>query len=319
MADNGSGSDDGHVADISRRRTEDVDHLDRDGMLVPIATSPPANGPGGGQSAVRLRGDELDLYADFHADLLHTVRANVRAAPDVIEDACSFAWVEFLRLQPDRDRNWQGWLFRTAQREAWRLNASDWREREYVDCNGKVQEAPDPADHHEQRLEFHAALEELRKLPPRLQQVVLVNSQVHKQADVAEILGVSRPRVAQLLVEAALKVAALNEERHAAERPVAVPRAARLRELEQDPPSWLAAAIGTLPERSKSSASVVLAWRRAALAIDDCRRVACHHDPYVSIGPRPIEPAAKRAWLRAERAISDVAQERERRSRGRSR
>jgi predicted DNA-binding protein (UPF0251 family) len=143
-------------------------------------------------------------------------------------------------VQPDRDRNWRGWLFRTAQREAWRLNALDRRERECVDFSGKVQEAPDPADHHEQRLEFQAALEELRKLPPRLQQVVLVNSQVYKQADVAEIHGVSRPRVAQLLVEAALKVAALNEERRAAERPVAVPRAARLRELEQDPPPWLA-------------------------------------------------------------------------------
>jgi hypothetical protein len=37
--------------------------------------------------------------------------------------------------------------------------------------------------------------------------------------DVAERMGVSRPRVAQMLVEAAIKVAELNEIRHDYERP----------------------------------------------------------------------------------------------------
>jgi fructose-1,6-bisphosphatase/sedoheptulose 1,7-bisphosphatase-like protein len=37
--------------------------------------------------------------------------------------------------------------------------------------------------------------QEVRKLPPRLQEVVMMRSQVWKQADVAEIMGLSRPRV----------------------------------------------------------------------------------------------------------------------------
>ena len=45
------------------------------------------------------------------------------STPQLIEDACSFAWAKFLQCQPDRNENWKGWLFRTAQREAWRLSA----------------------------------------------------------------------------------------------------------------------------------------------------------------------------------------------------
>ena len=87
-----------------------------------------------------------------------------------------------------------------------------------------------------ERVEFQAALQELKKLPPLLQEVVVVRSQVSKQADVAEAMGLSRQRVAELLVNAALRVSQLNEERHDDERPVASPRAARLRELEDEPP-----------------------------------------------------------------------------------
>src|ERR1700754_2589559 len=62
-------------------------------------------------------------------------------------------------------------------------------------------------------VDFEAALEELQKLPIRVQQVVLANSQVWRRQDVADILGISRQRVAQVLVEAAIEVAALNERR----------------------------------------------------------------------------------------------------------
>jgi hypothetical protein len=157
-------------------------------------------------------------------------------------------------------------------------------------------------------------LQELRRLPPQLQQVVLIRSQVWKQDDVADVMGISQQRVAALLVDAALKVAELNEERHEQERPVASPRAARLRELEDAPPPWLTSAIGTRPGRSKSSSGVVLAWRRAVLAIDDYRRVCGHHSAADAIGPTPIEPDARRFHQHAERAIAEVAAERDRRS-----
>jgi DNA-directed RNA polymerase specialized sigma24 family protein len=232
-----------------------------------------------------------------------------------VEDACAHAWVEFLKHQPDRERgSWRGWLYRTAQHEAWRLNALEYKERSVADSGGEPLEPPDPRDRYEERLEFQAALQELRKLPPQMQQVVLIRSQVWKQDDVAGVVGISRQRVATLLVDAALKVAELNEERHEKERPVASPRAARLRELEDAPPVWLTNAIGTRPGRSKSSSGVVLAWRRAVLVIDDYRRVCGHHSATDPIGPTPIEPAARRLHQHAERAIAEVAAERDRRS-----
>jgi hypothetical protein len=132
-------------------------------------------------------------------------------------------------------------LFRTAQREAWKLNARRMRGLGIVTDDelavGTVTEPADPHDRNEERLEFQAALQEMRKLPRHLQKVVLIRSQVSTQEQVAEIIGVSRARVAQMLVEASLHVAELNERSLVADRPVASPRAARLRELEDDPPA----------------------------------------------------------------------------------
>jgi hypothetical protein len=125
----------------------------------------------------------------------------------------------------------------------------------------------------------------LRKLSPQMQQVVLIRSQVWKQDDIADVMEISRQRVATLPVDAALKVAGLNEERHDRERPVASPRAARLRELEEAPPVWLTNAIGTLE---------VLEWGGAGVA---ARRT----------GDRPL-PA------RVLPSLADVASERDRRS-----
>jgi hypothetical protein len=114
-----------------------------------------------------------------------------------------------------------------------------------------------------------AALQELRTLPKNLRVVVLVNSQSSKHRDVAEVMGISRSRVAQLLQQVTVRMQERAEIRTELERPVANPRAARLREFETDPPAWLVEAIGRVPTFNKSSSKAVLAWRRAALAIDD--------------------------------------------------
>src|SRR3954468_17695868 len=68
------------------------------------------------------RGDEAELFEAFSHELIRSVAgAVIKTTPQVIEDACAFAWAQFMERQPDRDQNWKGWLFRTAQREAWRL------------------------------------------------------------------------------------------------------------------------------------------------------------------------------------------------------
>jgi DNA-directed RNA polymerase specialized sigma24 family protein len=73
---------------------------------------------------VRLRGDETDLFARHHARLRYHVATYTRAA----DEACSFAWVQFLRHQPDRD-SVAGWLWRVAVRETHRLQAVERRQQ----------------------------------------------------------------------------------------------------------------------------------------------------------------------------------------------
>ena len=224
--------------------------------------------------------------------------------------------MQFLREQPDRDENWQGWLYRVAQREAWRLNALDWQERDLRGMDGELVAQPDPRDRYDERIRFDAALKELKRLPPALQRVVLIRSQVWKQEEVAEVLGVRPDQVDRLLRAAAVQLAEVNENRHDRERPVASPRAARLARARGRPARVADERDRQVPARSKSSAGVVLAWRRAALAIDDYRTISCHDSPTEAIGLAPSEPAARRAYVRAQRAIAEVMSERERRHRG---
>ncbi len=47
-------------------------------------------------AVVALRGDEADLRHRHHRQLLGIVARDVRARPQLIEDACAFAWLEFV-------------------------------------------------------------------------------------------------------------------------------------------------------------------------------------------------------------------------------
>jgi DNA-binding transcriptional regulator YdaS (Cro superfamily) len=89
--------------------------------------------------------------------------------------------------------------------------------------------------------------------------VVLIRSQVSQQKDVAAVLGVSPQRVAQMLQKVGGQLQELAERRLEPERPVASPRAARLRELQDNPPEWLVNTISRVPARHKSSSGVTLA------------------------------------------------------------
>jgi hypothetical protein len=46
-------------------------------------------------TAIRLRGDELDRYIEFHEELYRTIRHLVFSTPETAADACSFAWLQF--------------------------------------------------------------------------------------------------------------------------------------------------------------------------------------------------------------------------------
>src|SRR5262249_50384182 len=68
----------------------------------------------------QLLGDEAELFRDYNDHLMRQIDRHVTtSSPHTVEDACSFAWAQFLRYQPNRSDNWRGWLFQTAIREAW--------------------------------------------------------------------------------------------------------------------------------------------------------------------------------------------------------
>jgi RNA polymerase sigma factor (sigma-70 family) len=255
---------------------------------------------------VRFRGDELDLYAEFHFELVRKVQGRVNTPRENIDDACAFAWLQFFARQPDRDGSWKGWLYRVATREAFRLDKLERGEADLVDDRGQDIDVEDPRDRPAERDEFLSAMQELRRLPPRLQQLVLLRSQVDTQQEVADRLGLSFGRVSILLAKVARRVET-RRTRIDEPEPAMPPRAARLRELEADPPRWLTNAIGC-PRQDRSPSALVLAWRRTALLIDDYRRRSGYRCATDAIGPMPIDGDTWRAHRRAERAIQEIAE-----------
>jgi RNA polymerase sigma factor (sigma-70 family) len=73
-----------------------------------------------------LGGDEEHLFRTHHRRLLRLVARDVTARPQVIEDACAFAWLELVARQPQRT-NVVGWLRVVARHEAIRLATHDRR------------------------------------------------------------------------------------------------------------------------------------------------------------------------------------------------
>jgi DNA-directed RNA polymerase specialized sigma24 family protein len=264
---------------------------------------------------IRFLGDEPELYLEFNRQLVARVSNAVIAPREDVEDACAFAWVQFFRYQPDRDQNWHGWLFRTAQREAWRLTAI--RNRDWpLMSTAQDREQPDLdlAVRLQFRENFADAMSELKQLPKSMREVVFVASQVRKHRDVGEILNMPESRVGYLLASAAAALREAAERRTECDRPVASPRAARLRELEDAPPEWLIEVVGRPPTRDKNASASILAWRRAALAIDDYRHDHGWSSPYEGLGPRPTDDlVARRAHERAQQAVERVSAERARR------
>jgi hypothetical protein len=70
---------------------------------------------------------------------------------------------------------------------------------------------------------------------------------------------------------------------------------------------WLTDAIGR-PRPDRSPSALVLAWRRAALLIDDYRRGSGYRSTTDAIGPVPIDRRAQLAHRHVERAIQEVTE-----------
>ena len=189
------------------------------------------------------RGDEAALFREYNDELMQVISRNVRTStPDIVEDACAFAWAQFMEHRPDRERNWRGWLFRTAQRQAWILERQAGAE---LARHGFAQraaaaggEAMSVDEQEEIRDDVREALGIIAQLSPRLQRVALSRALGLRHNDIAELTGDSPTRVNQLILRANDAIHdILAARRHATHQPA--PRAQRLWELERDPPRWL--------------------------------------------------------------------------------
>jgi DNA-directed RNA polymerase specialized sigma24 family protein len=139
------------------------------------------------------QGDEAELFRVFNDELVKTVWHAVGVSSrETVEDACSFAWAQFLQHQPDRDRNWRGWLFRTAQRQAWALEAQSrelqpLREFDWEDPSLVVGAAgPDTTQINR---DVQDALSVIAGLRPRLRRIALLRGLWMKYRDIAAITG----------------------------------------------------------------------------------------------------------------------------------
>jgi DNA-directed RNA polymerase specialized sigma24 family protein len=265
-----------------------------------MATNDPRPGP---------RGDEAELFRVFNDELMQTVAGSVyQSTPQTIEDACAYAWAQFLEHQPDRDRNWQGWLFRTAQRQAWLLERQahenfPLRSFEWEDMRETVQGIA------EDRLDVHRdvqdALSIIGRLPPRLQRIALLRGLGLRHSDISEITGDSPTRVQQLITRVNDQIhEQLAERMHADDR--FSPRAERLWQLETQTPAWLTGRIGKVPRHSRRTSGTTearRAWRRAAIALDDYR-TATGPAPFDELLDAPArDPELERLRRTALRAI----------------
>lgn len=131
---------------------------------------------------VALQGDEEDLYRE-HADRLRRVVArDVRASPEVVEDACQQAWTILLRAQPDRGPTLFAWLRTVATRQAWDLAAREHRTLHLELLTGSAVDDPSPGQRWEERVagrddvglrvEAREALRSLAALPERQRRYV---------------------------------------------------------------------------------------------------------------------------------------------------
>ena len=268
-----------------------------------------------------LRGDEAELFRGFNDALMRAVsRAVGRSSPEVIEDAVAFAWAAFLEVQPDRDRNWRGWLFRTAQRQAWRLER-ELRRREPLDLceldETELDAVVAPIDEFEVRDEVLDALSLLAKLPPRLQRVALLRAVGFSCKEIGALTGDSRSRV-QVLVTRANQ--GIRERLMARSRSGEqwLPRAERVWQLEHAPPDWLVERLGRpvgVHLRIPGQSATRRAWRRAAIALDDYRHAAGPAGFDAMDRELPSDPVARGLHATAIRVVGELERVR-RRERG---
>ena len=230
------------------------------------------------------QGDEAQLFERYSERLRRATRLAINTSPDIVDDACAFAWMKLVTNQPRRETAFS-WLKEVARNEALRLDR----------LSRQISELPDEGAHRagvdvpvaaHRKPEVTQGLLEVRErlgqLPERQRELVFLKAAGWRRADIAERFGISETRVNQVLARASTKMREMDVREHA----VTSPRAERLRALEDRPPRYLVAAIGRAPRMDPKRGNEVHRrdWKRLALAIEDFREAHGITDRVVALG-----------------------------------
>jgi DNA-directed RNA polymerase specialized sigma24 family protein len=125
----------------------------------------------------------------------------VRTSPVNVEDACAFAWLQFVRHRPGHDRAFR-WLGTTAIREAIQLDRQSGRLVELDRAGGPP--VADPRQDLDRGLEVLAAVEEIdeARLRPRERRLIGLRVAGYTRHQMAAITGDSYRTVDRQLVRA---------------------------------------------------------------------------------------------------------------------
>lgn len=133
-------------------------------------------------SPIVSRGDEEALFRAHHAKLVHTVRRAAGVSDQAAEDACSFAWMQLLRYQPDRPTVF-AWLVTVAVRNAWRTGRST-RGVDSLDAIGDWEQLLGE-DVAAAALDARAALRDLAALPDRQRRYLTMHIAGYSYTEIA--------------------------------------------------------------------------------------------------------------------------------------
>ena len=251
------------------------------------------------------RGDEHALFERYGDRLRRVTSFAVNTSPEIIDDACAFAWVQLLAHQPDRETLFS-WLRTVARREAVRLDGAA-RGIAPLDEEGAAPQLVARRGTTEEAEGLLEVQDRLQNLPRRQREIVFLHATGWQYDEIAERLGVTSTRVGQLMSRAGARMREMDID----ELGVRSPRAERLQQIERDPPSYIVASIGRPPraDPKRGGEELRLEWKRLALVIEDYRSAHEVTHPVLPLGPDDGLPARARlarriSQFREQRGLS---------------
>lgn len=145
---------------------------------------------------------DIDALFRAHQErLVRAVGATVHTSKEVVEDACSFAWMQLLRTEPEIGETIGAWLRTVAVREAIRLDRLGRRGVSIEDAPSanlidRRQSTP------EQRTAWREQLAEVARLPKRQRDVIAMQAAGLSYEEIAAATGDSRRTVERQLMRA---------------------------------------------------------------------------------------------------------------------